>query len=133
QAELGSIISIGSPDLIFTFTTAITVIFISCLLASFDKGWKKLLPQQLFERDNKNIIETIQCLLSLAERANDTRLYNQTRYLDLLHCVVLYMHYHFKLLEYAYQVADVLDFFQLTYFTLLWMYLKGKRNGKLEE
>jgi hypothetical protein len=38
-------------------------------------------PQQLFEvilhnilqGDNKNIIETIQCLLSLTERANDTR------------------------------------------------------------
>jgi hypothetical protein len=38
-------------------------------------------PQQLFkvilhnilQRDNKNIIETIQCLLSLVERANDIR------------------------------------------------------------
>ncbi|KAL5648752.1 hypothetical protein ACJX0J_039561, partial [Zea mays] len=37
---------------------------------------KKLLPQQLFERDNKNIIETIQCLLSLAERENGTRTLN---------------------------------------------------------
>jgi hypothetical protein len=48
----------------------------------FDKNvLQRPKPQQLFEvishnilqRDNKNIIETIQCLLSFAKRANDTK------------------------------------------------------------
>jgi hypothetical protein len=50
----------------------------------FDRNvLQPLKPQQLFEvilhnilRENKNIIETIQCLLSLAERANDIRVQN---------------------------------------------------------